>query len=67
MAQLTIKLHVSERDALFQLARREERDPRAQVRLIVRRELRRRGLLRDNTLTKKSAPILEGKRKNFAI
>lgn len=45
MARMTIQLPIDERDALFQLARREYRNPREQAALIIRRELERRGLL----------------------
>ena len=38
-------LTVSERAALFKLARHERRDPRDQAALIVRRELERLGLI----------------------
>lgn len=43
MARLTIELPIAERDALFKLARKEERDPRAQVRLIIRQALEQSG------------------------
>ena len=45
MARMTIQLPIDERDALFQLARHEYRNPREQAALIIRRELERRGLL----------------------
>lgn len=45
MAQLTLKLKDVEKIALCVLAEREQRDPRAQAVLIVRRELLRAGLL----------------------
>lgn len=45
MPRMTIQLPISERDALFQLARREYRNPREQAAVIIRRELERRGLL----------------------
>ena len=45
MPRMTIQLPLSERDALFQLARREYRNPREQAVVIIRRELQRRGLL----------------------
>lgn len=48
MARLTLILAIAERDALFRLSRIEERDPRAQVRLILRRELQARGLLKSD-------------------
>lgn len=45
MPRMTIQLPIGERDALFQLARCEYRNPREQAALIIRRELERRGLL----------------------
>jgi len=45
MARLTLILPISERDALFRLARQEARHPRSQAELIIRRELERLGLL----------------------
>lgn len=45
MAQLTINLHITERDALFQFAKQEARDPRSQAKLIIRRALTCRGFL----------------------
>jgi hypothetical protein len=45
MPILQIALSHSEQTALSNLAEREYRDPRAQARLIIRRALRRRGLL----------------------
>jgi hypothetical protein len=45
MARLTVNLHVSEHDALLKLAKIELRDPRDQLRAILRAELERRGLL----------------------
>lgn len=45
MARLTLILAVSERDALFRLARQEVREPRAQAALIIRKELERLGLI----------------------
>lgn len=45
MARLTLILPVSERDALFRLARQQARHPRAQAALIIRHELERLGLL----------------------
>lgn len=48
MARITITLKRIERDALFALAEQEMRDPRAQAALIIRCELKRRGLLSVN-------------------
>lgn len=45
MARLTLSITEEERLAIFALARRERREPRDQVALIVRRELERIGLL----------------------
>lgn len=45
MAQITVKIHVTERNALFELAQREYRRPQEQAALIIRTELERRGLL----------------------
>ncbi len=45
MPRLTIYLPINERDALYQLARREYRNPREQAAVIIRHELERRGLL----------------------
>ncbi len=45
MARLMVTLETIERDALWDLAQREQRDPRAQAALIIRRELERLGLL----------------------
>ena len=50
MAKITLDLPVDERAALFKLAEQEERDPRAQALLIIRRELKKRGLLPANGL-----------------
>lgn len=45
MPRITIYLPISERDALFQLAKCEYRNPRDQAAVIIRCELQRRGLL----------------------
>ena len=45
MAQITIILKSTEKDALQILAEQEFRDTRAQAALIIRQELERRGLL----------------------
>jgi len=45
MAKLIIYLGDPERDALYQLAQRELRAPRAQAALIIRNELSRLGML----------------------
>lgn len=45
MVRLQVRLDPTEADALAKLAFRELRDPRDQVRLILRTELERRGLL----------------------
>ena len=45
MARIIITLNTNERDALFAIAEREVREPRAQAALIIRRELERLGLL----------------------
>jgi hypothetical protein len=47
MAQITVKIHVNERNALFELAKQEYRRPQEQAALIIRRELEQRGLLPD--------------------
>lgn len=45
MARVTLTLSEQEQQALIALAHIEERDPRRQAALIVRRELEQRGLL----------------------
>jgi hypothetical protein len=45
MTRINVTLELNEREALFLLAEREKRDPRAQAALIIRRELERVGLL----------------------
>jgi hypothetical protein len=45
MARITIRLETFERDALFQLADHEKRDPRQQAALLIRHELERLGML----------------------
>jgi hypothetical protein len=45
MVKLQVNLDHAEADALLQLARRELREPREQVRAILRRELQHQGLL----------------------
>ena len=45
-ARITITFTRSERSALMKLAEQELRDPRDQARLILREELERRGLLK---------------------
>ncbi len=45
MVRLQVLLDTSEANLLAQLAASELRDPRDQIRLIVRQELKRRGLL----------------------
>ena len=45
MTRLQVTLSMPEADALARLAAMELRDPRDQIRLVVRQELARRGLL----------------------
>lgn len=45
MAEIKIKLKASEREALYRLARRELRDPRAQAAILIRRQLQSEGLI----------------------
>ena len=45
MPRVVIPLSEEERDALVELARAQVRDPRDQVRVMVRQELRKLGLL----------------------
>ena len=45
LRRIVIPLSGAERSALAELAKRELREPRAQARLILRRELEQRGLL----------------------
>ena len=47
MARVTITLSEEARDALVVLAQREERDPRRQAALIIRRQLEDCGLLEE--------------------
>jgi hypothetical protein len=48
VAQMTIFLPITEKDALLFLADREFRDPRKQAALLIRESLERRGLLPSN-------------------
>jgi len=52
MGQITITLQQDEQKALWELAERECRDPRDQIRVVLRQELERLGLLQ----TKDDAP-----------
>ena len=52
MSRLTIKLQLSERDALIKLAASEKRRPHDQAALIIYRELERLGLLPTDKETK---------------
>lgn len=45
-AKITVTLHPNEKNALIMLAKHEERDPRAQAALIIRKELERLGYLK---------------------
>ncbi len=47
MAQITIHIKSSEKDALISLARREYRDPHAQAALLLREALQERGLIQN--------------------
>ncbi len=44
-SRLVLSLEIEERFALYKLAMQEFRDPRVQARIILRKELQRRGLL----------------------
>ena len=48
MVRLQIGLSMTEADALTRWANSELRDPRDQIRFLLRRELQRRGLLSDS-------------------
>ncbi len=50
MARIYIPLKISERDALWELAEREHRDPRDQAALILVRELERLGYLKPENI-----------------
>lgn len=58
MARVILDLKETERDALFVLAEREFREPRAQAALILRAELERLGLLAREPLPANGAPIV---------
>ena len=45
MTRVTVTLRQDEREALCLLAARERRDPRDQAAMLIRNELKRRGLL----------------------
>lgn len=49
MGRFMVTLYDEERRALWELARRERRDPREQAALSIRRDLEQRGLLPDRT------------------
>ncbi len=51
VAQVIVKLQVSERDALRTLAKLERRDPSAQAAFIIREKLIERGLLKPDAPT----------------
>jgi hypothetical protein len=60
MRRITVPLKTDERDALWQLAERERRDPRDQAAVIVVKELERAGLL-STAGVKADAPTEPGK------
>ncbi len=51
MARITVSLEPQERDALFEMAQRERRDPRAQAALLIRNGLEQARLLPTDTPT----------------
>lgn len=59
MARVILYLKETERDALFNLAESQYRDPRAQAALIIRGELERLGLLAREPLPANGAPIAD--------
>jgi hypothetical protein len=56
MVRVSVTLQPEEKNALWALAQRERRDPRAQAALIIRRELERAGLLPAEVITPQPQP-----------
>ncbi len=60
MPRLTLIISISERDALFRLARQEFRHPREQARMLLREALRARGLIPDAQDSRKDSAARGG-------
>lgn len=49
MKRIYIPLQADEKNALYELSKRERRDPRAQAAILIRRELERLGLVQSQS------------------